>query len=135
MTYRLLPHTADLKIEVFDKTLKSAFKESALALIKTMSEGIEIMPKKSISIKAKGNNKEDLFVSFLGEFLFLFDAKRFIASDIKSLKIKDNKLEAVVLGDSADKYDFSNKVKAITYNQLSVSKNKAGYKIVFVVDV
>ncbi len=143
MTYKFLEHTADIKIEASSTSLEKAFLSSALALKESMSGKISIKAKikKQINIAAKDN--ERLLYDFLESFLYFLDAEDFVFSKITSLKIKEDKsqkrigLKAEILGDKASNYSFSNNVKAITYNQMSIKQNKAKKQVIiqFVLDV
>jgi SHS2 domain-containing protein len=85
----------------------------------------------------KGKNNEALLYNFLEEFLFLLDSERFVPGKIKKIKIKNNKLDAEVIGDKADNYKFNNDVKAITYNDMFVKfdKEKKKFIVQVVIDV
>jgi SHS2 domain-containing protein len=132
--FKFIEHTADIKFQAFGNTLEEAFKNSAIALTKSMYEG-KIKEKISKKIKVKGKDNERLLFEFLGELIFLLDSEDFILSKIKNLKIKNNKLEAEVIGDNASDYDFSNEVKAVTYNEMFVKKQNNKYVIQVIVDV
>ena len=120
---------------------------------------------KKILINVKGNDYESLLVNFLEKFLFLFETKGFLLSKINKIKITNkttksminktdkfndknlkvnninNKfsyvLECEVIGDKLDKnnYEISNHVKAITYNDMFVKKEKNKFITQVVVDV
>lgn len=139
MPYKFLEHTADVKIEVAEKTLEKAFVSSALALKEVMSDNASIKPKIKKEIKIKSENNESLLYDFLEQFLYLFDARDFILSKINKIKITKSKdkliLTAIALGDKASRYKFTNDVKAITYNEMFIKKQKNKTTIVFVLDV
>lgn len=141
MKYKFLEHTADVKIQAFGKSLEEAFENSALALKELMLDFDKIKIKSAIKkkIEVEGKDCEALLYRFLEEFLYLIDAKNFILSEIKKIKIEKEdgtfKLRAEIKGDRASKYKFSNKVKAVTYNDMFVKKKKSNFIIQFVVDV
>lgn len=134
MKFKSLEHTADVKFQAFGKTLGEAFENSALAVANTMFSG-KVKAKISKKIKLKGKDNERLLYEFLEELLVLLDSEDFILSKVKSLKIKDNELEAEFIGDKASDYDFSNQVKAITYNEMFVKREKDKYIVQAVLDV
>lgn len=129
-----LEHTADIKFQAYGKTLEEAFKNSALAVANTMFRG-RVKAKISKKIKLKGKDNERLLYDFLEELLVLLDAKDFILSEVKKIKIKEGVLEAEIIGDNASNYNFSNQVKAITYNEMFIKKEKDKYAIQAVLDV
>ncbi len=134
MKFKSLEHTADVKFQAFGKTLGEAFENSALAVANTMFSG-KVKAKISKKIKLKGKDNERLLYEFLEELLVLLDSEDFILSKVKSLKIKDNELEAEFIGDKASNYNFSNQVKAITYNEMFVKREKDKYIVQAVLDV
>ena len=137
MTYKFLEHTADVKFRAEGKTLELAFKAAALALREVITKNPKIKIKSKIAkkIKVKGKDNEALLYNFLEEFLYLLDAKDFLLGKINKINIKDNKLEAEIVGDKASNYKFSNDVKAVTYNQMYVKKDKNKYICQVVLDV
>jgi len=161
MSYKFLPHTADIKIQADGKSLEEAFKSSAQALKETIAGKIKIKEEIKKQIKAEGNDLESLLYSFLEEFLYLLDAEDFILSKIINLKISPQKItphksefrlinkkinnkseqgkhyhaEGIITGDKASNYRFSNDVKAITYNNMFVKKEKNKFICQFVLDV
>jgi len=130
MKFKFLEHTADMKFQGFGKTLEEAFENAALALQEVITKGIKIKPIIKKTIKVEGKDKEALLYNFLEEFLFLLDAEDFLLSKFENLKIKEKsgiyQLEASVTGDKANNYEFTNNVKAITYNEMFVKKEKIG---------
>jgi SHS2 domain-containing protein len=134
--FKFLEHTADIKFQAFGKSLKGVFENSALALKKILvEEKVKKNIKKNISVEGKDN--ESLLYNFLEEFLILFDSERFILSEIKNIDIdkKDLKLKAEVVGDDAENYQINEHIKAITYNEMFIKKDKGKYTVQVVVDV
>jgi SHS2 domain-containing protein len=134
MAYRFLEHTADVKFISSGKTKDEAFENSALALKEAMCGKVKIKESKERKIHVKGKDDEARLYLFLEEILFLLEAEKFVISKAK-VKIKGEKVEAVILGDDAKNYHFNNKVKAITYNEMIVEKEKGKWKIQAVLDV
>jgi len=75
-----------------------------------------------------------LLYNFLEELLFLLDTGDFFLASCK-VKIENNKLEAELQGDNAKNYEAVIDVKAITYNEMFIKKEKSGWIIQAVVDV
>lgn len=146
MPHKFLEHTADVKIQAGGKSLEEAFSEAALALKEVMLdyEKIKIKPEKSRLISAEGKDLGDLLYNFLEEFIYLIDAENFILSEIEDIEISEIEgkkekseflLSAKILGDKASNYKFTNKVKAVTFNEMIVKKEKNKYALQFVLDV
>lgn len=132
--YRFLEHTADIKFQAEGKTLAESFENSALALKEVMFGKIKIESKIKKNIKVEAKDLQGLLYRFLEQFLYLLDAESFIFSKVK-VKISGLKLEAEITGDSASNYKYTNDVKAITYNQMFVKKEKGGFITQVVLDV
>lgn len=134
--FKFLEHTADIKFQAFGKNAEEVFENSGLALFNILYDK-NVKGKKSYKIKAKGNDFESLLYNFLEEFLILFDSKNFLPGKIKDLKLneKDFRIEAEVSGDDAKNYKTSVHIKAITYNEMFVKKDKNKYTSQVVVDV
>ena len=138
MKYKFLEHTADVKFQAYGKSLEEAFVNSVLALKATIlmkAENIKVKEKIIKQVKVQGKDYEALLYNFLEEFLFLLDSEGFLLAKINKIKIKNNKLEAEISGDKASNYKFTNDVKAVTYNEMFVKKEKSGWTTQVVLDV
>jgi len=132
--FKFLEHTADVKFQSFGKNLEEAFVNSALALKEVMFSGIKIKNKIKKKIKIEAKDNEGLLYRFLEQFLYLLDAENFVFNKVK-VKITGLNLEAELLGDLASNYKFSNEVKAVTYNEMFVKKDKSRWICQVVLDV
>ncbi len=135
--FKFLEHTADIKFQAFGKSLKGVFENSAMALKEILvgDKKVKKNIKKNISVEGKDN--ESLLYNFLEEFLILFDSEGFVLSEIKNMKLneKNFSIEAEVFGDNAKNYQINEYIKAITYNEMFIKKDKGKYTMQVVVDV
>lgn len=141
MRYKFLEHTADVKFQATGNSLEKAFENSAYALKETMFGKLKVKSKirKTFSIEAptknlEGVDYEKILYSFLEQFLFYLDAEDFIFSKVK-VSLKSGSLTAEVWGDKTSRYKFTNDVKAVTYNQMFVRKEKGKFIVQVVLDV
>jgi SHS2 domain-containing protein len=132
--FEFLEHTADIKFRAWGKTLGEAFSGCALAVSKTLCRG-KIKMKKSYSVKAHGKDNESLLYNFIEELLYLLDTEHFIPAKVKSMKIKDGRLTARVVGDDIGKYEIKNYIKSPTYNDMQIKKKGDNWTAQMVVDV
>lgn len=135
MKFKFLEHTADVKFQAFGESVEKVFENSALALKETICKKKKIKEVEEMKVVAKGKDYESLMYNFLEEILYLLDAENFIIGKIKEIKINGFKLKAAIIGDKAKKYRISNKVKAITYNEMFIKKEKSRWISQVVVDV
>ena len=133
--FEFLEHTADIKFRAFGKTLGEAFENSALAFAKVMYPG-KIKKKIKKKIEVIGKDLENLLYNFLEELLFLLDSENFFLSSSK-VKIDEKKLMLIadLFGDDAGNYKISLDVKAVTYNEMFVRKEKEKWVCQVVLDV
>jgi len=138
MPYTFIPHTADVKIDVREKSVKEVFVTAALALREVIAGKMMVGEVYKHRINVSGKDLESLLYNFLEEFLFLYDAEDFILARVTDIKLDKDifKLSAEVIGDKASGYKISNSVKAITYNDMFFQKEPDGtIKCQFVLDV
>ncbi len=139
MKYRYINHTADLKVRAYGKTLEEAFSNAAIGGFDFLTDTTKIKKKieKKISIKSK--RIEALLYDFFEQLLFLLDTESFIISDFKDMKIKQAKdkfeLKCSAMGDNYKNYEVKGDIKAITYSEMRIYKEKAGFVIDVVLDI
>ena len=133
--FKFLEHTADVKFQAFGKSVEEVFENSAMAFKEAVCEGIDVRTELEEEIKVNGKDYESLLYNFLEEILYLLDTKNFLISDVKSIEIEGFELNAVIVGDNSLDYDFTNDVKAVTYSDMFVRKEKDGWTTQVVLDV
>lgn len=134
MKFKFFPHTADIKFRTYGKNINEVFENCALAFCEIIGRGDKIKNVKKKKIKLQGEDNESLLYNFLDELIYLLDAKSFIVCKAK-VKVKNNKLEGEVYGDSAGNYEDLDHVKAATYAEMYVKKTSKGWEAQVVVDV
>jgi SHS2 domain-containing protein len=123
MKYKYLEHTADVKFRAFGKSLEEAFVNSAYAMMNVLFEG-KVKEVKIKKIKVKGIDEKGLLYSFLEEILFLLNTEYFLLSRVKKIEIKNNELTAELIGDDSRSYNLGLDIKAVTYNDMFIKKEK-----------
>lgn len=139
MKYKFLSHTGDAKFQAFGKTIEEAFQNAALAVSSLMWNPSDIEEREEKAVQVIGKDREQLLVTFLEEVLFLWESRTFMLSAFRQISIKEDvdnyKLEAVLSGDSRpDEYEVSGDVKAVTYNEMEIKRNKR-WTVQVVVDI
>ncbi len=134
--YEFLPHTADVKFRAYGKTMEEAFSNAALALTKVITDPskVEAMVEKKIEVSSE--DEKALLYDFLEQFLILLDSESFLLNSIKEIKIEGNSLKAVVVGDTElEKYETGTHIKAVTYQEMEIKKEKGQYMLQVVLDL
>lgn len=127
LKYRILSHTADLRLEVFGKTLEEFFGNAAEAIAHILSPKAKLRKsdfvRKSDFLKLKSANLNTLLVDFLNEILSRSHINKRVYK-VKSLKAKGNLVEAEIVGHSVEEFDED--IKAVTYHEVQIEERGKG---------
>ncbi len=135
--YRLLEHTADIRVRIQARSLKELFQNALYALSDQLVVAPSIRKKISRKVAVRAENKELLLVRFLQEMLFLFDAKRFVSRRFEFEQFEGKKIKGRVWGErlSSERHHPKTEIKAVTYHGLKIGKNKRRWFVEMVFDV
>ncbi|MBW2466004.1 MAG: archease [Deltaproteobacteria bacterium] len=122
--YRIIEHPADTGFEVKGNTRKKLFETAARAFFDIMWSVEHTGENEPYSIEVRSGDINELMVNFLEEFLYLFDAKGLVSTDLKIESFSETKIIAKVW-----LHQFNNEidqellaVKAVTYHQLFIGR-------------
>ena len=135
--YEIIEHTADIGIRVKGASLDRIFKNAALALFDMMADKHTSARsrRRVIRIKQTADTLEELFINWLNELISLSQTKEVIFTDFKINALDARTIEARgIAGDIADYYVHT-EVKAATYHQLMLTKNRNGWQAEVIFDV
>ncbi len=138
MKFRYFEHTADAKFEAYGKTMEEAFANSALAMFNIIADIAKVKKSGKVHLIVNADSYEKLLFDFLSELLFYMDTEFLIFSDFNitiTEKQGNFELECTAYGDKASVYDTKGDVKAMTYNEMSISEGRQGVVIQAVVDL
>lgn len=135
--YKLIEHTADVGIEVRGRNLKELFKNAGEAMFDIIAAkpAQKIERSKSILIKQKADNIEELLIVWLNELLSLSAIHELFFDYFKINKLGENTLDAAVRGSAIKNYQPHREIKAATYHELKVKKTKSGWQAQVIFDV
>lgn len=138
MAFETFEHTADVGIRGIGKTVEQAFEEAAKALFSVMVNIKTVKPTKGIKliIQVGGMEKDGLFVEWLNRLVAEKDISGMMFSKF-NVKIGDKQLVGTAWGEQFDhkKHKPKVEVKAATYSQLKVEKQKGKWIAQCLVDV
>lgn len=125
MSYKVLEHTADLKIHVEGKSLADLFTEATLGMMDLMKpEDFEEKGKTEREISLKSLDETTLLIDFMSEVLFLAHTNKEIYTKIDFEKLSETKLKAKLHGVPIS--EFKEDIKAVTYHEVDVKQNEKG---------
>jgi len=141
MKYRILSHIADLKIEVYGKTVEELFINAAEALAYILAPSIKNLMagrpgKISTSlqefIQIQSGDLNALLVDFLNEILSKSHINKAVYF-VDNLKIKNQRVEAGLSVFRVDK--FEEDVKAVTYHETNIEQKADHWQTKLVLDI
>ena len=136
MRYEFFPHTADVKFRAYGKSLEEAFSNAALALTKIITDPDKVEAKIEKTIEVESEDEKALLYDFLEQFIILLDSEGFLLNSVKELKIENRKLKADIVGDNElEKYETETHIKAVTYQEMEIKKEKDKYYVQVVIDI
>lgn len=133
MTHRrfeLIEHPADMGLRVFGKDLKELFVNAACGMFSIIAErkinSHKAQETIAQTIAISANNYEELLVCWLSELLTLFDINKCIFVGFEITQLTKTKLQSLAFKDPAGLKDYliNTEIKAVTYHQLKIRKQK-----------
>lgn len=141
--FKILEHTADLKIKVWGKDLPELFKNAADAMFDAMSGKSEIRNSKHETnykfqiknLKLTAQDHESLLVNFLNELLYLSDVNNqgYRIKDIGFRKNKEFELKAELIPYPLPPLEIE--IKGATYHNLKIEKKTGLYLTIILFDI
>ena len=123
-TFKIIDHTGDMGIIIYGGDLKELFLNAGRAFFSLITNLNRIRSTFEHTIVLKSENLDELMVTWLGELLYLFDAKGMLFRKFDLDEIHTHGLKAVVRGESFQpgRHVIKREIKAVTYHQVKVEK-------------
>jgi len=143
--FEMLPHTADIKIRVYGKTLEEFFCNAVMGMFqaigpkisgcKTENERVicENLPERR-HVQVESPDVEALLVDFLSEALYLSDIndEAYLWATMNS--ISETAVDAVLHGIKVEGFEVV-EIKAVTYHEMKVEKIGGVWQTSIVFDI
>ncbi|MEQ9619476.1 MAG: archease [Deltaproteobacteria bacterium] len=122
MPFKILDHTADIRVGISGKTFEELLKSAALGLMSLITDRESVEAAEKIGFEVEGENGEEILIRMLGEILYLHQAEKKVFRDIDIKLIATNKLQAVLHGEKTDprRHELELDIKAATYHNLKI---------------
>ncbi len=132
--YKILDHEADAGFEVYGRDEGELFQNSVHALFSLITDLELVYPaiEKHVEVPV---GTESLIV-FLNELLYLWDVENFIPK-VVTIARGDKNITGTLKGETLDesRHTLLGTVKAVTYHQFSIQKDRGILKATFIVDM
>jgi SHS2 domain-containing protein len=135
--YRLISHPADLGMDVRGKDLPDLFAQAGGAFFDIMVKARHIDLTQEIPIAVEALDREALLVAWLGELLFLFEARHFVFGKFTIQSLSSQAIQAEGVGELFDSKKHSLKlgIKAVTYHQLRIWEENGIWRARVIFDI
>lgn len=135
--HRLLPHTADTRLQITADSLEELFRGALEGLSEIMKHGVTKGSSDASIVTEVDVSSIDttaLLVDFLNNLLAKDIIEKVAFFDIVELELKNTRAVARVRGITADSFDED--IKAVTYHGAQIQQEKdGGYKVELVLDI
>ncbi len=134
--WKLLEHTADIRLEVYGATVEDLFVNAALGFTDIILPEAELSSQTEIEIKLEADSAEELLVNWLRELLFLNQTRKLIVTYAQMVVFTETNLFAKVsFAINSAEVAPSFEIKAVTYHGLSIVEESYGYSARIVFDI
>lgn len=124
-----LEHTADAGVRLRAPTVISLFEEGARAVTDAIVDVATVRSLVVVPVEIEGIDRDDLLVRFLGEVVYLYDARRFLTAAARIERLDDRVCRAELLGEPFDaaRHEVKTEVKAVTYHAAGIREEPGGF--------
>jgi SHS2 domain-containing protein len=137
MRYKYIDHTSDLGVEIYGKDLPDLFTNGLFTIFDNILDLDAVEIKETRKIQLSSQTLEELLIDWFRELLFIFATEYFVAKEVKTIKIEDNRLSAEIAGEIFDtkRHRIKIEIKTPTYHMFKIEKSGEGYKATVIFDV
>lgn len=139
--FEFLEHTADVYIAAHGATMEETFANAALAMFEVMTDTEKISPDHKDLVEVEAEDEYALLYSWLEALLVKFEVKGMLYSKFEVTNFKETndgfKLKATVWGEkfNPEKHPQKVAVKAATYHQMEIIKERDKATMMFILDI
>lgn len=135
--YRFIDHTADFGLEIFGIDECDLFVQAAGALTDLITDPHALQGRQLRILEVSGDDWADLMVNWLRELLYLWNGEDQLVCNVTLESLEQTYLKAKVTTDTyrSDVHPVRNEIKAVTYHQIEVGPQKAGWRAKVIFDI
>jgi SHS2 domain-containing protein len=135
--YKLIEHTADLGIEAYGKTPEELFCNSAFAMFDLIADLGKINLKEKVEFELTAENQSELLINWLRRLHSYYAVYERLFGRFQITALKEKELRGFAEGEKFDlkRHVLKREIKAVTYHQMGIEKNKNIYTTQIIFDV
>lgn len=135
--FSFFDHTGDVGVIVRGRKLEELFQNAAGALFSVITDRRRIRRRVTEAIRVWAPDRDSLLVAWMGELLFLFDARGLLLRSFEFQNLDTGRLEATAWGEpyQEGRHLIKTAVKAVTYHQVRVEQVGGIWKARIILDI
>jgi SHS2 domain-containing protein len=132
-SHRWIEHTAELQLEIHGRSEAAVFRQAVHALRELLEEetpasGAQV----ELPVEAEATDRGALLAEWLAELVFLAETEGLVPEEARDLVVGEDSVTAVVVGRTCEPRHL---VKAVTYHDLELHRDRDGWRGNVVLDV
>jgi SHS2 domain-containing protein len=132
-SHRWIEHTAELQLELHGRSEAAVFREALRALRELLEEDEPATGDRAERpVEAEATDRGALLAEWLAELVFLAETEGLIPDEARDLVVGEDSVTAVVVGRAGEPRHL---VKAVTYHDLELHRDRDGWRGNVVLDV
>ena len=133
-SHRWIEHTAELQLEIHARSEAGVFRQAVAALRELLEDDAGATTGSRIErpVEAEATDRGALLAEWLAELVFLAEADGLVPDDVRNLVVGEDSVTAVVVGRTREPRHL---VKAVTYHDLELHRDRDGWRGNVVLDV
>ncbi len=137
MTYRFLPHTADIKVAFEAETVDGLLVDGATVLRGLLAGESPVRSREERELAISGADAAETFLGFLRELLYEFSTDGFLPATVAVDYASETEIRGRVAGERFDptRHETQPEVKAVTRHHLRVERRGDSWHAEVVFDV
>ena len=137
MTYRYLPHTADIRVALDSPTLEDLFGEAVILARHLFVGESDVVPDEHQALILTASDVEELLLAFLQELLYRYVTDGFVSTSVAVEGVTPTELTGRLAGARLDpsRHVAEPEIKAVTRHGLVVRQTDDGWHAEVLFDV
>ncbi|NIM48139.1 MAG: hypothetical protein GTN78_20670 [Gemmatimonadales bacterium] len=129
MTYRFLPHTADIRVAIEAPSLELLFAEATEVMRQLLAGDSPVESHLRHPVRISTGDTAELLLGYLRELLYRFDTDRFVPARVAFDMATPTQMAGEVSGEKFDpaRHQVQPEVKAVTRHGLVVAHKDTGW--------
>lgn len=135
--FEILDHTADIGLIIYGRDLNTLFQNAGEAFFHLITDLKKVRDRTERRIRIGRKDLNFLLVDWLNELLYLHDVESLLFKKFKVESVGEEGLKAAARGEPFQEglHVIKTQVKAVTYHQIEVRKEKQGWKARVILDL